>query len=64
MNDRDSGCPNPLHDYPILQKGYAHHLGEADRRLDSGWENPTCPDCDYGGWIPPISTSTPNGETG
>lgn len=50
-------CPNSLHDHP-LPKNMLDEMVVAEERLETGWENPTCPDCKMGGWVPPEGTVT------
>jgi hypothetical protein len=60
--DRDSECPNPLHDWP-LSRGYVAASNEADYRLDNGWKNLKCPDCKKYGWRPaPGAVDTREGK--
>lgn len=60
---RGTDCPNLVHDHP-LPNGYVDASLVAGRRLANGWRNPTCPDCQTHGWIPPAPTTPhPTKET-
>jgi hypothetical protein len=44
-------CPNDLHDWP-LPAGYLGATEVAHDRIDRGWTQARCPDCDKLGWVP------------
>lgn len=45
-------CLNALHKYP-MPKTFPAASATADARFEGGWKNVLCPDCGYGGWVPP-----------
>lgn len=46
-------CPNVLHNYP-LPEGYNDAAEVAGRRLNRGWKQKRCPQCNIYGWIPSL----------
>ena len=50
-----SECPNALHDWP-LPAGYNDAHTVALSRINQGWGQKRCPDCDLYGWPAPPKT--------
>lgn len=49
--NRDTDCPDPLHDWPLPSR-YVAASAAADARLAAKWKNRKCKRCNRYGWIP------------